>query len=91
LLTSSIKNNPAYIGVKRGDFYAYISRLLDLELGLDLAIARLQKNVQDSYHQYEAGIVDKTDYKRATISLNNTIAPRKQVNDLVKAKSTITI
>jgi hypothetical protein len=47
--------------------------------------------VQDSYHQYEAGIVDKTDYKRATISLNNTTAPRKQVNDLVKAKSTITI
>jgi outer membrane protein len=53
---------------------------------LDLAIARLQKNVQDSYHQYEAGIVDKTDYKRATISLNNTIAQRKQVNDLVKSK-----
>ncbi|MFZ5978569.1 MAG: TolC family protein [Bacteroidota bacterium] len=54
---------------------------------LDQAIIRLQKNVQDSYHQYEAGIVDKTDYKRATISLNNTIAQRKQVFDLVKAKS----
>lgn len=53
---------------------------------LDQAIIRLQKNVQDSYHQYEAGIVDKTDYKRATISLNNTVAQRKQVFDLVHAK-----
>ncbi|MDE3125651.1 MAG: TolC family protein, partial [Bacteroidota bacterium] len=53
---------------------------------LDQAIIRLQKNVQDSYHQYKAGIVDKTDYKRATISLNNTVAQRKQVFDLVHAK-----
>ncbi len=35
LFTSSIRKNPAYIGVKRGDFSAYISPLLDVELGHD--------------------------------------------------------
>ncbi|MDE3236545.1 MAG: TolC family protein [Bacteroidota bacterium] len=53
---------------------------------LDQAITRLERNLRDSYHQYQAGIVDKTDYKRASISLNNTKAQRKQVADLIVAK-----
>ncbi len=32
-------------------------------------IARIQQSLKDAYYQYQAGIVDKTDYKRATISL----------------------
>jgi outer membrane protein TolC len=53
---------------------------------LDEAIVRLNKSLQDASNQYKAGIVDKTDYKRATISLNNAKAQRKQEDDLLAAK-----
>jgi len=42
--------------------------------------ARLAKNLRDTYHQYVGGIVDKTDYKEATITLNNSLAQLKQAN-----------
>ncbi len=45
---------------------------------VDQDIARLSRSVQDAYNQYKAGIVDKTDYKRAQISLNNSVAEKKQ-------------
>ncbi len=53
---------------------------------LDEDILRLNKSLQDAYNQYKGGIVDKTDYKRATISLNNANAQRKQQKDLLEAK-----
>ncbi|OIQ97393.1 outer membrane protein TolC precursor [mine drainage metagenome] len=53
---------------------------------LDEDIIRLEKSLKDAYNQYQSGIVDKTDYKRATISLNNAKAQRKQVQDLIVAK-----
>lgn len=37
-------------------------------------LLRIQRSLQDAYNQYKAGIADKTDYKRATITLNNTKA-----------------
>lgn len=49
-------------------------------------IARLQRSLQDATNQYEGGIVDKTDPQRARIALNNTVAQRKQYQDLVGAK-----
>jgi outer membrane protein len=49
---------------------------------------RLAKSLKDAYSQYQGGIVDKTDYKRATISLNNTRAQLKQTHALVTAKYT---
>jgi outer membrane protein len=45
---------------------------------LDEDIVRLNRSLKDAYNQYQGGIVDKTDYKRATISLNNAVAQRKQ-------------
>lgn len=45
--------------------------------------ARLGRNLRDTYHQYVGGIVDKTDYKEAAISLNNTLAQLKQANENV--------
>lgn len=45
---------------------------------LDEDIVRLSKSLKDAYNQYQGGIVDKTDYKRATISLNNAKAQHKQ-------------
>lgn len=53
---------------------------------LDENILRLERSLKDAYNQYEGGIVDKTDYKRAQIALNNTKADRKRTNDLVSAK-----
>jgi outer membrane protein len=53
---------------------------------LDEDIVRLNRSLQDAYNQYKGGIVDKTDYKRATISLNNAKAQRQQQLDLLTAK-----
>jgi outer membrane protein TolC len=53
---------------------------------LDENIIRLNQSLKDAYNQYEAGIVDKVDYKRATISLNNATAQRKASDELLKSK-----
>lgn len=55
---------------------------------LDEDIIRLNRNLEDAFSQYQSGIVDKTDYKRATISLNNAKAQRKQIQDMLVAKYT---
>jgi len=49
-------------------------------------IVRIQQSLKDAYYQYQAGIVDKTDYKRATISLNNAKAQKKFGDENLKAK-----
>lgn len=49
-------------------------------------IVRLERSLKDAVNQYESGIVDKTDAKRATITLNNTRAQRKQYRDQTIAK-----
>jgi outer membrane protein TolC len=49
-------------------------------------IVRLQRSLKDAYNQYMAGVVDKTDYKQATISLNNSIALRKQTAEAINGK-----
>jgi outer membrane protein TolC len=50
-------------------------------------IARLQRSLKDAYAQYQAGVVDKTDYKQATIALNNSLASRKQTEESIKSKT----
>jgi len=49
-------------------------------------IIRLQRSLKDAYNRYQAGVADKTDYKQATISLNNSIATRKQTSEAIKSK-----
>lgn len=53
---------------------------------LDQNIVLLERSLKDAYNQYQSGIVDKTDYKRATISLNNTRAERKTGAETLVAK-----
>lgn len=53
---------------------------------LDEDITRLDRSLADALSQYEAGIVDKVDYKRATIALNNAQAQRKTADEVRKAK-----
>jgi len=49
-------------------------------------IVRIEQSLKDAYYQYQAGIVDKTDYKRATISLNNARAQKKFGDESWKSK-----
>jgi outer membrane protein TolC len=49
-------------------------------------IVRLQRSLKDAYAQYQGGIVDKIDYKQATIALNNEIASRKQAEEAIHSK-----
>jgi outer membrane protein TolC len=49
---------------------------------------RQLKQQKDAKSLYEGGIVDPTDYKRATISLNNTLADLKRSGEVLKAKYT---
>ncbi len=53
---------------------------------LDDDVVRLERNLKDTYNQYQGGLVDKTDYKRAMISLNNSKAERKNDQETLKAK-----
>lgn len=53
----------------------------------DEDIRRLQRNYTDARNRFEAGIVDKTDYLQAEISLNNSLAGRKQSFEAVRAKT----
>lgn len=50
-------------------------------------IVRLQRSLKDAKARYDAGIVDKTDYKQAEILLNNSVVARKQAVEAIKAKS----
>ncbi|HEY4334306.1 MAG TPA: TolC family protein [Puia sp.] len=49
-------------------------------------IVRLERNYKDAYNQYRGGLVDKTDYKRATIALNNSKAELKTNQEGLKAR-----
>jgi len=53
---------------------------------LDEDIIRLERSQKDAYNQYKAGVVDKTDYKRANISLNNAKGQRKTAEELLAGK-----
>jgi outer membrane protein len=53
---------------------------------LDEAVLRLEQSYKDAYTKYQGGIVDKTDYMRALIALNNVKAERKQAEESLKAR-----
>ena len=48
--------------------------------------ARLKKNQADAYNRYVSGVVDKVDYKQATITLNNSLSQLKTASEAVQAK-----
>jgi outer membrane protein TolC len=49
-------------------------------------ILRIDRSLKDAYYQYQSGITDKTDYKRATISLNNAKAQKKSIEEALQVK-----
>ena len=50
-------------------------------------IIRQERSLRDTRAKYDAGVVDKTDYKRATIALNNSRALQKNNREATKAKT----
>jgi outer membrane protein len=53
---------------------------------LDSDIVLLTRSLKDAYNQYKGGLVDKTDYQRATITLNNTKAQLKTAHEMQKSR-----
>jgi len=49
-------------------------------------IQRLERQLSDAKVRYETGIVDNTDFKRAKITLSNTLAEQKRVRELLTYK-----
>lgn len=66
-------------------FYDVIATKQQIKVSAE-NINRLEKSIDNAYQQYKAGLVDKTDYKRATITLNNTKALKQSNEELLKAK-----
>lgn len=82
--TSSDKINLA-AGVSKA-FYDVLLTMQQIKVA-ESNIVRIERSLKDAQHQYEAGIVDKIDYKRATITLNNLQASKSN-EDLLLAKLT---
>lgn len=66
-------------------FYDIISTSQQIKV-TDEDIARIELSLKDAFYQYQSGITDKTDYKRATISLNNAKAQKNASTESLKAK-----
>lgn len=49
-------------------------------------IIRNQQSAKDATYQYQSGIVDNTDYKRATIALNNSKSQKVFLEESLKAE-----
>jgi outer membrane protein TolC len=47
---------------------------------------RLARSLRDAFNQYKAGVADRTDYKRATIALNNSRAQLNANQEALRAR-----
>ncbi len=56
---------------------------------LDENLSRQEKQYQDARSRYDVGLVDKTDYQRAAITLANIRSDRKRAQEVVKAKQAL--
>jgi len=84
-----VENNKIYVTLNVSKaFYDVLLSQQQLVL-VDQDIARLARSVKDSYNQYVAGVTDKTDYKRAQISLNNSYADKKRYEEQLTAKTSV--
>ncbi len=81
--TSSSKTDLA-VSVSKA-FYDVLATTQQISVA-DEDIIRLERSLKDAHNQYKSGIADKIDFKRATISLNNTRANKKSNEQVLKAK-----
>jgi outer membrane protein TolC len=66
-------------------FYDLILTLQQLRV-IDEDINRINTSLKDAFYQYQGGVADKTDYKRATIALNNAKAQKKNGEESLRSK-----
>jgi len=66
-------------------FYDVLLTMIQIQI-LDADILLLQESYKNALNQYKGGVVDKIDYKRATISLNNANAVKKASSEQLKAR-----
>lgn len=67
-------------------FYDVLSSLQQVKVS-NQNITRIERSLSDAYNQYKAGVTDKTDYKRASIGLNNARALKKTNDEMLKSKT----
>ncbi|WP_316747470.1 TolC family protein [Pedobacter gandavensis] len=72
------------VGVSKA-YYDVLTSIEQLKI-INENIARLEKQLKDAKAQYENGLVDKTDYQRAQISLSNSKADKKRSEEAIKYK-----
>ncbi len=82
-ITDNVKID-AVVNVSKA-FYDVILTSQQIKVA-DEDITRLERSLKDATARYESGIVDKIDYKRATISLNNAKALKTSSEEILKAK-----
>lgn len=82
---NTINNRIAVVANVSKAFYDLLLSKQQIAL-LDTDIVLLSRSLKDAYNQYKGGIVDKTDYQRATITLNNANANRKTVLETQKSR-----
>ena len=66
-------------------FYDVLSTSQQIKVSEEV-ITRLQRSLKDAQSQYNSGLTDKTDYKRAMISLSNAKASLKSNQELLNYK-----
>jgi len=66
-------------------FYDVLLTQKQIELDNE-TLSRLERSFKNAYDQYTGGVVDKIDYKRATIALNNAKAQKRQDEESLGAK-----
>ena len=66
-------------------YYDIILTLQQIKV-IDEEISRINLSLKNAFYQYQSGIVDKTDYKRATISLNNALAQKQNGEQSLSGK-----
>jgi outer membrane protein len=64
-------------------FYAVLLSQDQLEL-IDDDVKRIEQSKKDTYYQYKGGLVDETDYMRATIAFNNAKSEQRRVEEALK-------
>lgn len=66
-------------------FYDVLATVQQIKVSRE-SIVRLERSLKDAKSRYDAGVADKTDFKRAQISLTNTQATLKSNEEVLKYK-----
>ena len=85
---NTVNNRIAVVSNVSKAFYDLLLSKEQIAL-LDTDIVLLKRSLKDAYNQYKGGLVDKTDYQRATITLNNAKAGRKTALETQKSRAAL--